>query len=329
MRLDVEHDVAELAVAARLLLVAPALHDRLLDGLAIADARAPPLDRDAETVGEPFGRDPQMHLALPPHDHLVGLRIVDDDERRVLLDELVEGKAELDVVLALFRRDRDGEHAGIRGDGRDGGVGLLARRQRVAGPGVIELAERDGFAGRSRPALLGHLSHHLGDAGHPAGLLGRRIERHAVADLAGQHPRHRELAAMGGVEGLEHIGDRIAVALDAEALRGRGDPRRFVTQRLHEAQHAVGAGRDAHQDRADEAVAKLLGEILEHAVARRRNVREQLLHQLVVVIGERLQHGEASILLAIEIVALELDHLRCAYAPCRQRPVRARDRRSR
>ena len=49
---------------------------------------------------------------------------------------------------------------------------------------------------------------------------------------------------------------------------------------------------------------------LEDAVARRRNVREQLLHQLVVVIGERLQHGEAGILLAIEIVALEVDHLR-------------------
>ena len=38
-RLDVEHDVAVLAVAARLLLVAAALQDPLLDGLAIADRR--------------------------------------------------------------------------------------------------------------------------------------------------------------------------------------------------------------------------------------------------------------------------------------------------
>src|SRR5215831_8473669 len=36
-RFDVEHDVAVLAVAARLLLMATALHDALLDGLAIAD----------------------------------------------------------------------------------------------------------------------------------------------------------------------------------------------------------------------------------------------------------------------------------------------------
>ena len=72
------------------------------------------------------------------------------------------------------------------------------------------------------------------------------------------------LAAMRGVEGLQHIGDRIAVGLDAEALGGRRDARRLVTQRLHQAQHAVGAGRDAHQHRADQAVAQFLGEILEH-----------------------------------------------------------------
>src|SRR5205807_9156532 len=51
-RLDVEHDIAELAVAARLLLVATALHDRLLDSLAVADGGPAPLDGDAETRSE-------------------------------------------------------------------------------------------------------------------------------------------------------------------------------------------------------------------------------------------------------------------------------------
>ena len=49
-RLDVEHDVAVLAVAARLLLVPAALHDAFADGLAVADARLAPLDGDAVAV---------------------------------------------------------------------------------------------------------------------------------------------------------------------------------------------------------------------------------------------------------------------------------------
>jgi len=38
---------------------------------------------------------------------------------------------------------------------------------------------------------------------------------------------------------------------------------------------------------------------VEHLVARRRNVFEQLLHQFVVVIGQRFEHGEARFLAAI------------------------------
>ena len=82
-----------------------------------------------------------------------------------------------------------------------------------------------------------------------------------------------------------------------------------MPQRLHQAEHAIGARGDADQDRADQPVAQLLGEIVEHLVARRRDVGEQLLHQLVVVIGERFQHGEARGLLALEILAGEIDHL--------------------
>ena len=58
----------------------------------------------------------------------------------------------------------------------------------------------------------------------------------------------------------------------------------------------------------DQPLAQFLGQIVEHLVARRLDVLEQLLHQLVVVIGQRLQHGEARFLLALEVFALELDH---------------------
>jgi hypothetical protein len=43
---------------------------------------------------------------------------------------------------------------------------------------------------------------------------------------------------------------------------------------------------------------------------RRLDILEQLLHQLVVVIGQRLQHGEARFFLAVEVFTLELDDLR-------------------
>ena len=86
-------------------------------------------------------------------------------------------------------------------------------------------------------------------------------------------------------------------------------PEQFVAQRLEQAQDAVGAGGDPEQHRTDQTVALFLGEVVEHLVARRRNVLEQLLHQLVVVVGERLQHGEARFLLAVEILALERNDL--------------------
>ena len=56
-------------------------------------------------------------------------------------------------------------------------MGLLAGRQRVAGLGVFELAERHRLAGTRRPALLASLAEELEGAGHPAG----RPDRSRVA----------------------------------------------------------------------------------------------------------------------------------------------------
>src|SRR5215471_18191958 len=65
-RLDVEHDIAELTVPAGLLLVPAALLDRLFDGFSVSDGRPAALDRDAEALGQPLGRNTQMHFALAP-----------------------------------------------------------------------------------------------------------------------------------------------------------------------------------------------------------------------------------------------------------------------
>ena len=110
------------------------------------------------------------------------------------------------------------------------------------------------------------------------------------------------------MHGLEHIGQRILGRRRAETFGGLGDAGRFMPQRLHQPQHAVFACRGTQQHRADQAFAQFAGEIVEHRVARRLDVFQQLLHQHVVVIGELFQHREARFLLAVEIAAVQRDH---------------------
>ncbi len=85
--------------------------------------------------------------------------------------------------------------------------------------------------------------------------------------------------------------------------------RGLVPQRLQQPQHAVGARGGAEQHRTDQPFAQLLGEIVEHLVARRGDILEQLLHQLVVMVGQCLQHGEARGLFAREHLVIERDDL--------------------
>ncbi len=182
---------------------------------------------------------------------------------------------------------------------------LLAGGERIAGLGLVELGEADGLADRGRSALLGGLADELEHAGDAAGLVVACEQCRAVAGLAGNHPRDRNLAAVGRVQRFQHIGDGVAAGFHAEALGGFHDARRFVAQRFEQPQHAVGSRRRAHQHRTDQAFAQFAGEIVEHLVARRLDVFEQLLHQLVVVIGQGLQHGEARGLFQIGGVAFE------------------------
>src|SRR6201987_4269200 len=70
-RLDIEYDIAELTVSARLLLMAATLDDASTDGFAITDGRLTPIECDAEARGESLGRHPQVHFALSPDDDFV------------------------------------------------------------------------------------------------------------------------------------------------------------------------------------------------------------------------------------------------------------------
>ena len=87
---------------------------------------------------------------------------------------------------------------------REGRMRCLAGSERIAGPGMIELAERDRVARGGRSALLDILTDELEHAGHAPGVSFRRDEGRAVADRTGQHTRDRHLAAVRGVQRLEH-----------------------------------------------------------------------------------------------------------------------------
>ncbi len=209
-RFDVEHHVAVLAVATRLFLVTAALDDALLDGFAIADGGLVRRDHHAVAVGEPLGGNPQVHFALPPSHDLVRLRVVHDADRGVLLEQPVQRLAELDVVLALLGGDRKRQHRRQRRDPGERRMRLLAGGERIAGVGVIELAQRDGVAGLCFVALLGILAEQLEHPGNASGFLLGGDEAGAVADPPVEHARDRHLAAVRGVKGFHHVGDRIA-----------------------------------------------------------------------------------------------------------------------
>ena len=162
-----------------------------------------------------------------------------------------------------------------------------------------------GLAGLGRGTLGVVRAADREDAGYPPGFAGGGLQRRAVVEMAGEHPRQRQLAAVLQMHGLEHIGQRILLRRRAEALRRLGNAGRFMPQRLHQPQHAVFARRRTEQHRTDQAFAQFAGEIVEHRVARRLDVLQQLLHQRVVVIGELFQHREARFLLAVEIAAFQ------------------------
>ena len=189
-------------------------------------------------------------------------------------------------------------------------MSLLACGQGLAGPGLFELRQRDGFAERRGPALLRVLAEQLEDAGNAARLAFAGNESRAVSRLPGQHARNRHFSAVRRVQRLEHIGDAFAAAFHAETFCGFGNARQFVPQRLQQSQNAVGARRRAHHHRAHQALAQFARQIVEYLVARRLDVFEQLLHQLVVVIGERFQHRKARGLFRVGGIAFERNDLR-------------------
>ncbi|MHC2402946.1 hypothetical protein ACVMGC_007490 [Bradyrhizobium barranii subsp. barranii] len=227
----------------------------------------------------------------------------------ILLVQPGKGLAELDVVLAVGGGDRDREHRRRRLRGEQRSRRGLAARDRVAGLDRVDLGERNRVAGFGRRTLgiVGAVDGE--DAGDAAAPAGGGLQRGSVVEMAGEQSRQRQLSAVLRMQRLEDVAERLLAGRHTETLCSFLDAGRLVAQGLHQAQHAVFTRGGTQQHGADLPLAQFAREIVEHRIARRLDVLEQLLHQRVVVIGELLQHREAGLLLAIEISAFERDHL--------------------
>ncbi len=243
LRLDVDMDVAELAVATALLLVAGMLRHRLADGFLVRNLRPLCRGRNAEPVLDAVHDDLQMLIALARNDQLACIRIGRESQRRILLDDLGQRARQLDFVGTLLGPHRQRIERGqrLRPSLRRHVAG---RRQGGAGLDRIHAGESDDVAGHR----LGHLFLLLAEQlEHAAGPVA--VEGGSLGDLAADHPRHGKLAGMGRVQGLEDLGHRLAVRLQAEARRDLTDLGRLVAQDLEQAGNAVVVLGGAEQDR--------------------------------------------------------------------------------
>ena len=258
-------------MAARLLLVASTDLQRLPDRLLVGDAAGLGLGMNAELARQLLQRHAQMHFALAPQHHFMCVVIMLEAERGILLDKLGNGAGELDLVLAVVDRDGETIDAG-RGFERHQLRGIaFRRRQRFTGAGTFQAAKGDSVAGHGLLQLGRCRAHEREDAGHAAVLALCTMQHGAIRHLTRQHARQRQLAAMRGVEGLQHL-HRRAVGLEAQPLRGFGDARRLVAKRFEQALDAGAMLGRAEQHGRDEAIRQLAGEVAEDAVTRRLHV---------------------------------------------------------
>ena len=301
-RLDADAAVGELPVAAGLLLVAAVGLGLLRDRLAVGDLRRMEDDLDAVALLQARHRDLDVELRRPGEVELLGLLVALEVERGVLLDQLVEGGRDLVLVALGLRLDgvRD-RRLGNRQGGQDDRVVL--GRERVAGERVLELGDRDDVA-RVR----------LGDGDvllalrqeEPREALGgalRRVPVGAVGlEVSGEHPQVRDAPGERVGDRLEDLRDRVVllVAEDDDGLSVLADALAPGGSRARGAGPRRRRGSGPRRcPRADDA--QRTGKILRSTISRfrpgrmscglERALREELLHEVVLALGDRLDEG--------------------------------------
>jgi hypothetical protein len=136
------------------------------------------------------------------------------------------------------------------------------------------------------------------------------VQDRAFGDRPPPQPGEGQLAGVRGVESLEDMGQRLARGLDPKALHGGRRFRPLVAQRLQQAAHAGIVEGRAEQDRHDAVALQGVGEVGVDLLLGRGHVLEELLQELVVVIGKPLQKLLAGLLLALLQLGRDRDQVR-------------------
>ena len=288
-------DVAELAAAAGLLLIAALLADGGADLLAVGDPGSGQLSVHAEAGLQLGAQHVDLDIAGAGDDGLVSLGVVDHVEGRILLVELVQAGAQLlDLLLGL-----GGDGAAVAGLGIVHAVeadDVLGVAQGVAGLDLVHFADGADVAAADLLGLLALLAFHDIQAAQLLGVAGGGvIQGHVAGDLAADDLDHGILAVLVG-DGLEYDGGGGAVGIEGDldviavvilgGLGGhigghRGQVQDGLQQHLH-AQTGVGG---AAQHGADTAVPDADLQALGHILGGQLHGVEELLHQLLVGAG--------------------------------------------
>src|SRR5271165_7374913 len=86
------------------------------------------------------------------------------------------------------------------------------------------------------------------------------------------------------------------------------DERRLMPQRLQQAADSVAMLGRAKENRANLPALEFENEVREHLVAARHDIAQELLHEVVVIIGELFEHREALIRLELREAGRNGDH---------------------
>ena len=167
-----------------------------------------------------------MGLADAPEHRLVGLVVAGDGQAGVLVEQAVEGGAELVLVGLGLGRDRDRQQR----LGEVDRVGLHRRALRgegVAGDGAGQLRRGGDVAGHDHARRLLLVAPHREEA--VQALVGAGAAVHQVVvgpHRARQHLEQRDVADELVGDGLEDEGERLAVGVGRDLGGGGRRPRR-------------------------------------------------------------------------------------------------------
>jgi len=126
---------------------------------------------------------------------------------------------------------------------------------------------------------------------------------------------------MVGMQGFHHMQQRRTGVADPEPFPRFNYSRSFVSQRLQQPQNSVSVHRRSDKNRADLTRTGFRDQIVKHLIRGRFDFVKQLLHQGIVVIRKRLEHGKSRFDLPSPFVVGDRHRLTFGMFPVNMRPL--------